>query len=133
MIKMKTMLMCETIIQDKETGNITVINIIENGTAESVPIFFPQITILAISERSSGDPGKVKCNLQLSLDNEKLFDQQLILDFHDKPNHRSVVKILGFVLPKPGTLKAALKLDRKTIGSYEVELALRKPEVIVSK
>lgn len=133
MIKVKTMLMCETIIQDKETGNLTAINILENGTVKSSPIFFPQIAILAISERSLEDPRTVNCSLQLSLNKEKLFDQQVTLDYFDKLNNRVVVRILGFVLPKPGILKATLKLGRKTIGSCEVKLELIKPEVIVKQ
>ena len=124
------MLCADGVIRDAETNNISVFTIFENITPEGLPLLIPRFMILAFLQRDDSDPSEIKCTLRITLNEEKILEQALDINFQGKKRNRTIINIGGLPIAKQGTLNTSLWLDNEILNQYKIEVAEpRKPKV----
>jgi len=122
-IKSKLMFCAEGIVIDAQSNNVSVFNIIEEVTPESLPLFFARFTVFILLERdASDDPSEIECSLRIALNDTNTFDQQVTANFQDKKRTRNVVVFGGLPITQPGTLKVSCWLDEHELGHYQIHV-----------
>ncbi|MBK7142473.1 MAG: hypothetical protein IPH75_10370 [bacterium] len=127
MISVTSMMIAEQVIHDRDSNRISVINIFDGIAIDSSPLFLPQLTILTLIERSNDTVRAVDCSIDLRLDDDLIFTSPLHLEFGERGGTRSIVRLSGVVLPRPGTLKALFSHQGQVLSSYLVRIDLDKP------
>jgi len=125
MIKCLVLLGAQGVIQDVNTHNISLFNIIENIATETLPALIPEFALIAILEREPDDAGLIQCDLRMVLADQVLMNQSVMVDFNDQRRVHSVATIRGMVLPTPGQLTVSLWYDERLLGEYSVEIQSR--------
>lgn len=130
MISSSLMLCAEGVIRDAETNNISVFKIFENITPEALPLLIPRFMVLAFLQRDDSDPLKIKCTLRITLNEEKILEQALNINFQGKKRNRTIINIGGLPILKQGILGTSLWLDDDMLNQYKVVVQEpRKPKV----
>ena len=121
MISCKLAVCGDRVIRDSVLGNASVINIFDRLVVEAFPVLLPRIACLFIFSRNDDDPSDFPgVKASISIGEDEIIGGPSGIDFHNGYLHRQVLTIEGLVIPKPGTLRAAISLDGKEIGAYEI-------------
>jgi len=130
MTRLKLFLCAEGVIVDQRSNNVSVFTILEEVTPEELPIVLAQFVVLAILERDEGDPEKCDCTLALSLNDEGMFEQDMVVDFQSKRRVRQMLHFGGVAIEKPGTLTASLELGGEEVGEWRITVNPPKKPII---
>jgi hypothetical protein len=122
MIRSKLMLCADAIIIDAKSNNVSVFNIIEQFTPESLPIFIARFTVLVVLERDPNDPSTIECSLRITLNHTSILDQIITSDFQDKKRNHSIITLSGLPITQPGTLKTSYWLDENELDHYVIDV-----------
>jgi hypothetical protein len=120
MIKPKIIIVADTILHDKITNKISIINIHENFKPTGYPLLIPRFSVFALLERDLEDLSNPEASLIIKLDDEKIFDKPVEVNFGDFLLTRAIIRFQGFVITKPGILTLTLKVATETINSYPI-------------
>ena len=120
MTRLNLFLCAEGVIVDQRSNNVSVFTILEDVTPEELPIVLAQFVVLAILERDEGDPEKCDCTLALSLNDEGMFEQDMVVDFQSKRRVRQMLHFGGVAIEKPGTLTASLEFGGEEAGEWHI-------------
>ena len=123
MIRSKLMLCARGIVIDTQSNNVSVFNIFEQFTLESLPVIVPQFTVLIVLERDLDDPSTSECSLRITLNDTSILDQVITVDFRDKKRTRNIVTVSGLPITQPGTLKASCWLDEDELDHYLIDVS----------
>lgn len=130
MINSKFIIVGENIIKDAESNNISVINILEDISAESFPILIQKMAILIYFEKESHDDDKPTLVLKVSNNNKILVEHTIKADFRGKNKNRNIIKFGGILFPEPGDAKFEIidtNNDNQIVCKYLLTLKLRTP------
>ena len=134
MIRSILMLCADGIIRDAETNLISVFKIYENIVPEGLPLFIPRFMILAFLQRDDSDPSEIKCTLRITLNEEKILEQALNINFKGKARNRTIINVGGLPIPKQGMLETSLWLNDDMLNQYKIMVQEpRKPKVEIQK
>ena len=122
MFKAKLCLIAENVIRDADTNYLSIYKIIEGITAIAFPAIIQQVSFLVIWEREEIDSSTTHGFFALKIVDDTVLTQRVEIDFLDKMIHRSIVKVNGIVLPKPGKLDFELRLSDGTVANYSINI-----------
>lgn len=134
MITVPWLLAARGVSLDRDSGYLSLFSVLSGVNAENFPLFFPQLVIVALMRREKSDPPEGKCVLTLFGRDEKIFDSEIVYDFKDKFNNQLMAQFQGLVVGASGDLRIELRLKKKLLASYIVNIngpavALGKPPV----
>lgn len=107
---------------DAATNVLSVIQILEQFNFPTFPRVIPQFTVVSMLTREPNEPQKNTIQIRFTLDRKKLVDLPLSVDFQTGLRHRSLGDISGLTVPKAGVLRAALRYNNKTLGTWVIEI-----------
>ncbi|RXK86868.1 DUF6941 family protein [Filimonas effusa] len=112
-----TLLCAQTIITDKATNNVSVINIVENINASLFPIQIP-ISVLIATERKVEDPASFNILFRFTLNGDPLLETPVAVTFLDQTvKHNATINIAGLLINQPGMLFASVVYNGEVIKS----------------
>jgi len=111
MIRGRLCIIAENVVRDAETNNISVINIIEELHAQGFPLFAPKVVFFVLWERELTDPPIYHSEVIVTINEQRLHTGPVEIDFREGRRHRSIITILGLVIPQPGQLTFSLRVQ----------------------
>jgi hypothetical protein len=120
MIQPVFVLAAETVLIDRATNTMSIINVFEELTPSGYPLLLPRFTVLALSTREPDDPAVTQAQVLITIDNdETVFDGQTDVDFGVTALlHRSLLQFQGLVVSQPGTLRITFAIEDAQVESY---------------
>jgi hypothetical protein len=113
-------LVAETVINDRSTNAMSLINVIEEFHPAGYPLLIPRFTIYAVARRDGEDAGDAQARVSIHLDDDEVFSGEADLSFGESMLNRSVLQFQGFVLPRPGVLIVRFAIDDESVESYPI-------------
>lgn len=133
MISCKAAMCAESVVTDSRTNNVSVLNIVEQMNTMGFPAVSQKLVYFFFLTRDKTNAEIQKGSLVLSLDGKKMNSFPVRIDFQGKLRTRIILTIEGFVIPKPGTLRAILKLRGKEYGRWDIHVEqIAEPKVETS-
>ena len=118
--------MCaESVIIDRATNQLSIINLIEDMQAHGFPLGIPKLVAVFYLSREDGDNPSPSVSLRLNATEESTDTFPVDVQFGEKLNNRIVTTLKGVVMPGPGTLRVSLIVDENEIGHWEFEAILK--------
>jgi len=116
--------MCaDSVIIDRGTNQISVINIIEQLQSHGFPLAILKFVAVFYLTRENNDNPTPDVLLRVDAENTtNTFP--LDLNFGEKLKNRVVSTLEGVVMPGPGTLRVSLLIDGNSVGHWEFEVSL---------
>jgi len=127
MIKSKLFVVADRAIRDSESGNLSIINILDDVIAEAYPLLIARLTIIAFIEKTKKSADN-KINLKFIIKNNRLLigNHTIKVDFRDKEKTRAIIQLNGVPFHEPGKAQFLLTTEEdKEIDSFIVNLKLR--------
>ncbi len=112
----------QSISIDSQTNNISLFNIIEEINVSSFPIVINNFVVFSFIIREESEPNSISCRLKLILGNELISEIPFELNFQSQNKVRSVVNIMGFIIPTPGLLKVSLNSGEDDLSSWFIDV-----------
>jgi hypothetical protein len=128
MIITKYSLCAETIVVDKATNAISVINLFDDLIPEGYPFLFPKITFLVVIHKEASDKGVYDGTVKITINGKELFSASTKVDFLEKDLYRFIWGVGGLVIPEPGILKFELLGVTDPSPFYQLEFQAIKPK-----
>jgi hypothetical protein len=131
-MRITSLICCESIIRDAETGQITAYNVLDDITAVGFPILIPKFSIYFFSHREPDEPESLEVKLSIICNGKPLFNQQFKANFKSKLKNKSIILIKGIVVGEPSSLVVKVEtLDSQSL--YEKEISVTStPKIEVS-
>jgi hypothetical protein len=106
-----------------EDNTITVYSILENVQAQGGPVFLQDLSVLAMLKRAPTDP--VQCDLSFEIRgaSKSPMTSKVRVDFQKGLKNRTVIKIRGLLVDKPGSVWFRLLHGGKEIASCYFDVA----------
>ena len=134
-MKTKMICACKYAVIDKNTGRLSIINVLDTIKAPGLPLMIPEICLVLVSERQKSEPKSAETELSLKLNKKVLAKHPIKINFLDKYIHNFVFHINGLVINQAGTLSFIVKKDNRQIAKYEclVDIDTKKQPTIKVK
>lgn len=132
MIQAKNMLCAETIIVDRESNAVSIINLLEDINSIGFPLFIPKLSILNIFERIEADNGNItNYKLVITINNKELINAPYHIQFMNLLRTRNIMNIQGLALPEPGLLEIKI-LNETNTELIKIQFDVKhQPQVVV--
>ena len=118
MLKLKSLIVAEKVIIEKDTNKVTIVDVIENLKSPSYPLFFPNFSCLLYFENDKDNADQNKYKFTLKNNDKLLIDTDVNIDFQGKLTTRSLVNINGLAIPAPGVVTIEISSEGQHIDSY---------------
>jgi|SRR5215471_6178633 len=123
MIRPRAVIIAETVIHDRNTNRMSLININEQFRSPGYPLLIARFTVFSIIERDNmTDPQDAEARIRIRLDEEVIFEQQIEVNFENSLLNRNVLQFQGFVVPHPGNLIASVQIADQILDSYRISI-----------
>lgn len=123
-IRQKICFVAEGLSIDNATNQVSAFGIMEGVGAESFPMFVQKLAFFSLFEREPGDPAQVRGEFTVSLGDEILLRQATEFDFGAGRRTRTVFRLMGLVVPRPGNVVFRLVLAGQTVPAAEYAVAV---------
>jgi hypothetical protein len=104
MIIPKLLLVADTVITDRESNNVSVINILEEITPIGLPLLIPKVSVLSIFDREETDPEEFASTFRLTMGDMNIFTQEIPANFNGMLKFRQSLIIGGLFINRPGII-----------------------------
>ena len=126
MIKIRYLLFCKQIIIDETSKQSTVINILEEVSAPKFPAILYESSLSTLFTRDTeGDKNTFDAEYVAELNDTPIGGAKLKLNFSQKKRNRCIIKFPPMPLSEAGILKFTVFIDKKVIGTLEIDVVLR--------
>lgn len=123
-MKTKLICLCHYATVDKNTSNLSIINLINIIRGPNLPLMIPESCLVLLSEREKGDHQKIEVEVFVKLNKKLLINKKVEIDYLDKKLNQFIVNIHGLVIDQVGKLIFIVKKDNKQIAKYECAIEL---------
>jgi hypothetical protein len=118
MLKIKNLIISESNSLDKDTGNVSLFNILTNISAPAFPVVINKIVVTVILERGQSDCLNGNVELIVKQKDEIAFNQNVPYIFNDKSYGANlIIKINTFIIKEPGEVEFIVKCDNITMNN----------------
>jgi hypothetical protein len=124
MIKPSLSIGAESVVIDGATNAVSLMNVIEEIRAAQFPVLIQKLALLFVLERTESDPGRPEAHLQISLSDKPLGGLKVLVDFQSQLRTRCIINIAGIPVPRPGELRADLRIAGQVLASWHVNIKL---------
>jgi hypothetical protein len=122
MIEFKYGLVAEGVSQDKDSGSLSVFNILEAIAASGYPLLLQKLSFLSVWSRLDSDPSEVSGKFTVRFGQSELVSSVVRFNFGDKMRHRALIHLGGLVVPGIGALRFRIDLESGASCEYQVEM-----------
>lgn len=131
MIRSKLMLAARFLIVDQRTNNVSAINILEELKPAAFPAVFPEVAVLVVLERDSGDPLDITLTLRVRILDTTLLERGFPMRFEEGKQMRSTFFLEGMPVTAPGIVVFSAVLDNEELDRYTISITSDKVETII--
>ena len=118
--------MCaESVIIDRATNQLSVINLIENIQAHAFPLVINKLVTVFYLSREDGDSPSPTISLRLNTTEESTDALPVNVNFGEKLHNRIVTTVQGVVIAGPGTFRVSLIVNEDEVGHWEFGVTLK--------
>ncbi len=110
----------ENAVVDSQDNSLSLINLLDDISSPTFPLFLPKISITSILEKEIETSDDFDCFINCKLNDSELHKIPLKVSFRGTPRSRSIIKINGFLIPSPGILKFELEHNGGILISTEL-------------
>ncbi|WP_284075745.1 hypothetical protein [Herbaspirillum aquaticum] len=130
MIRVKLCTVAESIIVDGQTNTPSIINVLEGIQVESVPFYFPRLSMFVLWERDLEDPAQYDAVFQVQVGDQEVLHQPILVDFIDKPRCRTQIQTSAIpIFDAATTVTFSIRLnDIDITASYSFSVDVREAE-----
>ena len=124
--------MSEGAVVDRATNQVSIFNLLEDGTVASFPVILARICVATSFERDSSDSADFVLKFRLKLNNSELISHPMEVNFSTTTMARVFLNFNGVPLVNPGRLTAEILDQERIIGSYSflMSAAIPQPTVV---
>jgi hypothetical protein len=119
-MKCKMFLVCEAAFIDSRTNNLSLVNILDEISAQGLPVIIPKLFTVAVIERQKKEKPTPEFILRISQGKKKLVDQRVKVDFQGKKRVRQLIEFHGFTLHNPGDLCFRMNHKGRKFAEYHL-------------
>lgn len=123
-MKLLMLAVAERAIRDGDTDRMSLVDIIDSVGADSFPHLLDELALLTIYHNSEKGPEDDKVVVTLKNNDEELTSQEQVIHFGDRIGNRTVTRVSGIVLSKPGTFTVEIRHNDIELGSWSIPVAL---------
>jgi hypothetical protein len=110
-------------IIDSNSNAATLVNLLEDISAPSLPIGIPEVGIFSLWERDEGEPDKtIKLNVRLN--ENQLFQTDASVAFQNTRNCRAIIMLRGLLISAPGILRFEMFDGEQLAGTWAVSVTV---------
>ncbi len=117
MTRVKFLACCRTTLIDRFRNSVSLIELLEELQVEGFPVFLPEVSVVILFERESGEPEEITGMLSLTLSGVMLAERRVQSSFAGVRRCRNIVFIQGLVITAPGPLVAKFENETGTLSS----------------
>ena len=110
----------DTVVVDKLSNAISIINIFEQIRLERFPVVIPRMWLFFELARDSGDPEQVLTTVTLTIGQTELVHADNNFDFQGALRSRSVLQLQNLIIPGPGIVRAAVDVGGEIKGFWDI-------------
>ena len=103
---------------DRESGALTIFQIIDGMQATGFPVLLQHIAVVVILERAADEPQETECLLQIFNEENLLLNEQVKVNFGQALRHRQAINVEGLVVQTPGTIYIKIRHNNADLGMY---------------
>jgi hypothetical protein len=123
MVKCTMACVAETAIESKDTGTMSLVQIIEAVQASTFPLVMPRLTAVFFLERESADSETLSLRFRASTPSLTIVEQGVDVAFSGKPRARLTINFLGFPIPEIGKIRfEVLTAEGTALGGWSIEV-----------
>src|SRR5580704_2681483 len=95
----------QSVVTDKTTNQVSVINIYETVIPPSIPFIIPAMALFAQFEKEESDPVELTFTLIIRLAGNLLYNQPIAISFIEpESKNNTTVNMQGLLINQPGIL-----------------------------
>jgi len=121
MITGKLMTVAESVVRDIDTNLISILNIIDELTAEGFPLFVNRLSVLATIQRTDDEAPARQFLMKVTIGELELARTAISVGFLDGTRANLLVRLQGLVIPVPGsvtfTVYDATPIESNTVNA----------------
>jgi hypothetical protein len=108
---------------DQATKNVSITSILEQLSSPVFPFAIP-MTVVAAFEKNKNEPENIVLQLDLRIDGQDppILTGPVNISFQGQLRTRLIAAISPLVIPRPGLLTAELRLNKKILGSWSIDV-----------
>ena len=134
MITLQSLLVADRAIRDSETGNLSIINILEDITAEAFPILIPRLTVVAFINKETNDDSTQILHLKICNNENIISNNQIKVDFREKNKSKVIIQLGTLPINELGKVHFILEnINRVELERYSIGLKLREEITVTSE
>lgn len=104
MIKCQFFIIAEKVIQEANTNNISIINVFDQISAPSFPVFFPTVAAVGSFYKEEADPDEIDVTFRVSINARPIIESSTKIMFTGSKKAHLIVNINGIPIQEPGAL-----------------------------
>lgn len=133
MISSKLFLVADRVIKDSETNNLSIINILDDITAEAYPLLIHKLTIVSfVTKEKEND--KVTLGFKVLNNDTKIIEHQIKVDFRGKNKTRAIIQLGVLPIQEAGQIHFILTDEQgNEIDRYSINLRLREEIKVITE
>ena len=125
-MKCNQLICAQSVITDKTSNQISIINIYETALVALFPTQIPVLTLYISFEREDGDELDVSVLLLITLNETEILRQPMSITFIDgDPRNNTTVNMQGLIIGGPGELKFSILANDNELETYSFAIKLR--------
>lgn len=129
MIRILSSMCADLTIVDRQTNNLSIINVIDQITALSYPVGLNRISLVFVMQRDEADPVRSNVDFLVRHNDADLARFTLLMDFEAGLVTRVLPTIQGFVIPSAGVLRFSLHLNGAELATVSVNAVQGPPQL----
>ncbi len=122
MIESTKVILAEDVCLDSTTNRISAFNLIESISTNTIPSIIPKIAFICFWERKPEDVASIHGIFTVSLNDEKILSHSVIVDFNENLMNRSIYRLNGIMIKKPGKMTFSVILENKASAKTEINI-----------
>lgn len=133
MISSKLFLVADRVIKDSETNNLSIINILDDITAEAYPLIIHKLTIVSFVTKER-EEDKVSLGFKILNNDTKIIEHQIKVDFRGKNKTRAIIQLGVLPIQEAGQIHFILTDEQgNEIDRYSINLRLREEIKVITE
>lgn len=123
-MKLLLLAVAERAIRDADTDRMSLVDIVDSVSSESFPYLLPEFSLLTVYHKEPADAESETVVISIANGEEEITSQEQEVGFGGRIGNRTVIRVGGVVLSKPGTFSVSVRHRETTLGSWSIPVAL---------
>jgi hypothetical protein len=129
MIRSSSSMCADLTIVDRQTNNLSIINVIDQIAGLGYPLGLNRLSLVFVMQRDQVDPVRSEVDFVVLHNDAELARFTLAMDFEAGLVTRVLPTIQGFVIPSPGVLHFSLHQNGAELAAVSINAIQGPPQV----